>query len=467
VSTAIQTLPINQLSWTYFEMLCMRLAAKGHNCIDSRLYGTAGQEQQGIDLYAVNGVGEYSVWQCKRYQRFQPPFTVKAVEEFLSGDWAKTASQFRLCVTDDLTSVEHSYAIEQARKLLLPRGIQFLPMGLRELSVSLKPHRDLVSDFFGTAWADLFCLKEVSSGPSAGGPEGEPDSVDEVLISNLMKVISLPDKIWSAPTEKRKHSEVFAIVPRPDAFVLRGAKLYTLANLGNPQCGLRAVVDDSQIEDELTQSWLGDADKSRWLVELLNRCLRNHLFSLGLKPGKAHRYFFKPNKEGGDRVLGDEKRSPKLAYKRDGFWVHRSATIQFKRIGCHFFLQIEPGFMFTTDGYNVIGGVNATKKAMQWGGRQQNDDILRSILFWTRLLAASGKEARIDAGADVIILRALPATGAIPWGIAHDHIHMNSLMEEADFDMEHVEELVLQSLVDEPEDEEPTDANENESEEEQ
>lgn len=467
MSTAIQTLPLNQLPWTHFEQLCVRLAAKELKCVDARLFGTAGQDQQGIDLYAVNDGGEYSVWQCKRYQRFQPPLIVAAAEEFVLGDWAQTARQFRLCVTDDLTSVDHVFAIEKARKLLQPKSIQFIPMGLRELSVALKPHRDLVSDFFGPAWADLFCVGDFSKGPSSNDPESEPDPVDEVLISNLMKVLSMPDKVWSAPTDMRKHREVFAIVPKSDAFILKDARLYTFANLRNSQCDLRQVVDEAQIADEPVKCWLGDNDKMRWLVELLNSCLGQYLFSLGLKSNKGHRYFFKPSKEGGDRVLGDEKRSPKLAYKRDGFWVHRSATLQFKRLGSKYFLQIEPGFMFTTDGYKVIGGTSATKKAMQWGGRQQNDDILRSILFWSRLLAASGKEARIHAGADAIVLRALPATGVLAWGIAHDHIHMTSLMEEADFDMEHVDDLILQALADEPEELEPTDENENDTGEEQ
>lgn len=44
---------------------------------------------------------------------------------------------------------------------------------------------------------------------------------------------------------------------------------------------------------------------------------------------------------------------------------------------------------------------------------------------------------------------------------------MTSLMEEADFDMEHVDDLILQSLADEPEEVEPTDENENDSDEEQ
>jgi hypothetical protein len=302
VNTAIQTLPLNQLPWTHFEQLCVRLAAKELKWVDARLFGTAGQDQQGIDLYAVNDGGEYSVWQCKRYQRFQPPLIVAAAEEFAAGDWSQTARQFRLCVTDDLTSVEHVYAIEKARKLLQPKGIQFVPMGLRELSASLKPHRDLVSDFFGPAWADLFCIADSSKDKASQESEGEPDPVEEVLISNLMKVLSMPDKIWSAPTAMRKHREVFAIVPRSDAFILRDTRLYTFANLRNPQCDLRQVVDDSQIADELVKSWLGDSDKIRWLVELLNSCLGQYLFSLGLKANKGHRYFFKPSKEGGDRV---------------------------------------------------------------------------------------------------------------------------------------------------------------------
>lgn len=442
VSSAVQLLPLKELQWASFEQLCVRLALKDHEFKDARGFGTTGQNQQGIDLYAVNDAGEYSVWQCKRYQRFHPPLIESAVEEFLKGHWAKSAKEFRLCVTDDLTSTGHAYAIEKARNMLLNNGIRFIPMGLREFSYALKEHPDLVADFFGPIWREHFCVKTASWDSRQDGQKGQADSVDEVLISNLMKVIAFPDTVWSAPTDKRKHREIFEIVQNPDALLLKDKHLFTFANLDDQQCPLRTVVDSNHINRLTTESWFEDTIRVNWLIELMNSCLKQYLFSLGLKWNNGHRYFFKPSIDGGNRFLGEGKRALKLAYEVNGFWVHRSATLAFKRLGKQFFLLIEPGFMFTKDGRKVLGGTDTNRKAMQWGGRQQNDDILRSILFWTRFLAGNEREARIHAGADTVVLKVLPATSHMSWGIAHDHVHVSSLMESVDLEMEHLGEMV-------------------------
>jgi len=52
VVTKAQTLPCSQLLWENFERLCIRLASLDGDIDHCRLYGTRGQRQHGIDLYA-------------------------------------------------------------------------------------------------------------------------------------------------------------------------------------------------------------------------------------------------------------------------------------------------------------------------------------------------------------------------------------------------------------------------------
>ena len=45
-------MPFGEITWQNFERLCFRLASLDGDVEYSRLYGTAGQEQGGIDIYA-------------------------------------------------------------------------------------------------------------------------------------------------------------------------------------------------------------------------------------------------------------------------------------------------------------------------------------------------------------------------------------------------------------------------------
>src|SRR6186997_122867 len=67
VETRKQELPFDQLAWEDFERLCLRLARKEAGVEHCQLYGTRGQDQGGIDLYARQISGrKYRVYQCKR-----------------------------------------------------------------------------------------------------------------------------------------------------------------------------------------------------------------------------------------------------------------------------------------------------------------------------------------------------------------------------------------------------------------
>src|SRR4051812_44750252 len=83
VETLRQTLPYEDLTWQDFERLCLRLARTEGEIEGCRLYGTQGDDQDGIDLYGRRrGVEKYIVYQCNNEADFGPAKIVAAVDEF-------------------------------------------------------------------------------------------------------------------------------------------------------------------------------------------------------------------------------------------------------------------------------------------------------------------------------------------------------------------------------------------------
>jgi hypothetical protein len=164
VDSRLQDLPFEKLEWVDFERLCTHLASRTANVEHTQQYGIAGQEQEGIDIYARKvGTDRYSTWQCKRYQSFSARQLRAAAEDFLSRDWATKSDAFHLCVSVRIEDRSLSYAIEAVAPSFVARNITFAPLGNSQLSRELKAHPDLVDDFFGRAWVTAFCGEEAAT----------------------------------------------------------------------------------------------------------------------------------------------------------------------------------------------------------------------------------------------------------------------------------------------------------------
>lgn len=154
--TREQVLPLHDLSWENFERLCFRLAHRGGDVEDTRIYGERGQAQEGIDLYVRRATGDYETWQCKRYQKIKAVDIDNAVKKFLDGDWAGRTRLFRLAVAPSLNATELTEEIEKQRTRCETVNVKFEPLDQDRLSQMLKDYPDLVDDFFGSAWVSAF-----------------------------------------------------------------------------------------------------------------------------------------------------------------------------------------------------------------------------------------------------------------------------------------------------------------------
>lgn len=73
---------------------------------------------------------------------------------------------------------------------------------------------------------------------------------------------------------------------------------------------------------------------------------------------------------------------------------------------------------------------------MAWGGKQQNPDILRNVLFWGSVLARNGAGIHIETGGHSIIGCPVPASARLNRGVGDDEVKVSALFSKSDRDLE-------------------------------
>lgn len=274
----------------------------------------------------------------------------------------------------------------------------------------------------------------------------QPDRIADVLLANLLPVISIPQTLWGGDTSHRTPPDIFKVVSQPEPFILRDKKIYSFANLRSDDTVLSALVDRGTVERFSSHEWLLDENNSRKFMDLLQRCLIQHVRKLRIKQDKKKRFFFMPDNgqkriwiNKGDR--GREVAAPKSNENGDVFWVHHAAKMRFRRFGQQFYLCIEPIYLFTTDGTTPIDGKAAGKLAMAWGGKQQNDMALRNLIFWAKAISKSTISSadsfiQIPAGESPIKVKILATMTKMAVGIEFDVVKVGALLNQVDTDLE-------------------------------
>jgi NACHT domain/Restriction endonuclease len=149
--------PLDELSWSDFERLCVALARGVGEPEHVQRYGGPGQNQQGIDVYSRMAGGRYRVYQCKRYQQLGAADLRRLVGTFLAGTWADRAEALVVCTSARAVRTERAEAIEEQARRLGARGMSLEIWDADELSRRLKELPVVVLDFFGRAWVERLC----------------------------------------------------------------------------------------------------------------------------------------------------------------------------------------------------------------------------------------------------------------------------------------------------------------------
>lgn len=216
VETRLQRLPFKEIRWDDFERLCVRLVGLEADVEHCQRYGVSGQYQHGIDLYARHhGSGIYSVYQCKQRESLKQSDIRNAVSEFIEGPWAKNTATFILCVSTSVASTRLAMEIEAQAKRLAVMNIKFLVWDIDVLSEKLKDAPYLVDDFFGRAYVQAFCGREIAAAINNRLDASKVLEYRQKLRELYHSVFSLQDPGIPVPAKPEKSS-----IPFNERFVI-------------------------------------------------------------------------------------------------------------------------------------------------------------------------------------------------------------------------------------------------------
>ena len=168
VHTRHQELPFGELTWLNFEKLCLRLVRLDQSVEHTDSYGTQGNTQDGIDIYARHrGSNFYSTYQCKNVKDFGPAKIEGAVDVFLQGEWVKKSDKFFLCTREALKTPDRINKVEEQTERLKRHKVTLVIWDEGQLSARLKDHPKIVDDFFDRPWVAAF------NGPDAADRLGD------------------------------------------------------------------------------------------------------------------------------------------------------------------------------------------------------------------------------------------------------------------------------------------------------
>src|SRR5712692_2455819 len=284
------------------------------------------------------------------------------------------------------------------------------------------------------------------------------DRITERIVSNLFPVIELPEHVFSTDTPLRDKADIhrYSTSVPPPPFLLREGRLWTFRDLRNETGSFGTAVCASTVREDHFEPWFSDADRGRWAIELLNICLKENAWRRFLRLDKdRHRYFFAPwngqPKKIHWRIGGKWTKREVTArhtvtrrlpdgnkQKFQSGWRHQASRAGFVLLPFGLFLRLEPTWILTeADGKTPRGGPRVGPILSHWLNQERNGQILRSLRFWSLVLARGKAELYIPTGQKPIRISLTPATGDLGFGIAADHIDYDELMRsEMEDDLE-------------------------------
>jgi hypothetical protein len=272
------------------------------------------------------------------------------------------------------------------------------------------PHRidfDKARDRFDqNAYDALFVLCEQA-------PDRIATDVGETLYSNLLPVLSLPERIWVAPVLPEKQPQFHRRLRGAGAIPPYSYKSGMVATLTHPcseGSALAQAVDEGAAEDFGLDDWLSqNADNENDLRALLNGLLHRQLRRIGCDYQKdPRRYFFNKGlaedapirRSWTTRTGRTHSRlvSKYYSYGRVSFYRHQAVDARFERFGSRWAIGIYPQLHFTTDGTTQWKGKIAKSYLIRARAEEYNNVYLNNVLFWAHQLSAGEREfdLRVD-----------------------------------------------------------------------
>jgi TIR domain len=270
--------------------------------------------------------------------------------------------------------------------------------------------------------------------------------VEERIVSNLFPAVEIPKEIFSVESRFHTEAEVREACggPGPLPFLLQGARLYAVAPITEKSVLGPAVKEGGRVSQERFSEWISDPQRTPQAMELLNRLLRHHAWKRGMRFDEGQKLFYftrsKPKNlwwEIGGQTMRREVTAPHMKWNQiDGEavaefqcgWKHEAIRAEFVQVLGALFLRLEPAWFLTElDGKTPVTSQPVGPVQSFSPDQDQNGEILRTLRFWSAVLAKGHRELRVETGLNPIRVRLTPATGSSPSVISNDRLDLDAL----------------------------------------
>ena len=281
---------------------------------------------------------------------------------------------------------------------------------------------------------------------------GEPDDVEEEIFSNLFEIIKLPKYVFLGEGKFEDDVSIkqylYERSIRPDfykKFKSWNKKIVTFENLQdskNPYSGLVT----SSASRELVESWLDDPEKSKIIIELLNKEITFLAINRGLYYHRdGYKLYYPSNSEkrkeswAGRYVRSDRQVASRMWAEQLKRYIYCHMAFQASTIilNKRLFLKINPTFVITDDGKRVVSGPEEGAVITRLSYNRYNSMYLNTLLFWIHQLG-EGENIKVQ---DYLEISSKPSSTKVSKGILFDIPSSEFRLEIEDSEeIEHMEE---------------------------
>jgi hypothetical protein len=227
-----------------------------------------------------------------------------------------------------------------------------------------------------------------------------PPPKTEQLVANLLEVVASPREIYIAETDFRKGKALAAALrlEDPDAgreWFLRSKQLFSIHDLREPPWS--TVCDAGTVERFDADEWAlaDDVVREREFAELLYGCLSEKTQRELRYLGREKLFYARPGRDLQLRRLhaSGRRRRGRIVFRaypsktragEIGFCKHWGFYARFQRYGERWYLEIDPTYHYTFDGYKKS---RYAGDYLAYAKRQERNDAVRQLVqMWARYL---------------------------------------------------------------------------------
>lgn len=274
-----------------------------------------------------------------------------------------------------------------------------------------------IDDQFEEGISDLMSFLTGDFGSSGRVYSFGVSSTKERILSNLFPVVEFPKFVHSTETRFENESELTeaCAAAGPLPVLIKDSRLYTIERLSPDSALAPAVANWDTYKQENFAQWLSRRDRAEWAIELLNIVFRQHAWKRGLRWDKTtDQYHFPRTKpksvwwEIGGRTISREVTAPQIEWielenqeraEVQFGWRHQTIRARFVQVGGNIHLCLEPSWLLTAlDGKTPATTLPVGPELSGAQHQERNGQVLRSLRFWSAILAKGHHEIRINTG---------------------------------------------------------------------